>query len=299
MKVAITGASGFLGRHVARHLAGRGYECRALIRPGGRHAPDLPPIERVAGTLDDPDALRALVAGADAVIHAAYDTRGGGFLDPDGDVVALVERNLVATVRLIEAARRTKVGRFLVVTSGAVHDEILDDRPLDEAHPLWPKSAYGAIKASLEAFVSSYGRGAEFPIAAVRPTAIYGLAEPASASRWYELVAAVTRGEPVSCRRGGKRVHAHDVARALEILLVAPGVAGEVYDCTDRYVADREVAEIARSVARTAGEILGEAPAARHPIGCAKLRGLGMTFGGRPLLETTVAELVAAVQAGR
>ena len=56
----------------------------------------------------------------------------------------------------------------------AVHEVILDDRPLDETHPLWPTSHYGAHKAALEAFVHSYGLGQGWPICALRPTGIYG-----------------------------------------------------------------------------------------------------------------------------
>ncbi len=49
--------------------------------------------------------------------------------------------------------------RFVFISTCAVHDVILADRPLDEAHPLWPKSHYGAHKAALEKFVHSYGLG--------------------------------------------------------------------------------------------------------------------------------------------
>ena len=298
MKVAITGASGFLGRAIVRHLMADGHECRGLIRPDSRHAAGKPAINWVTGGLGDVEAVAALVDGADALIHAAHDAPGGGFVDPDVDVADLVERNLVATIRLVEAARRAGVGRVVVITSGAVHDVILPDRPLDEAHPLWPLTHYGATKAAIEAFVSSYGRGAGLAIAAVRPTAIYGLADPVAASRWHDLVAAVARGEAVDCRRGGKQVHADDVARAVGLLLAAPGIHGEVYDCTDLFVAERDVAEIARAVAGIDGAIDGTAPINKNPIDCAKLRQLGMSFGGRPQLEATIAALVGAIRGG-
>ena len=129
-----------------------------------------------------------------------------------------------------------------------MHDKILDDRPLDETHPLWPFSHYGADKAVLEAFVHSYGFGHGFPICALRPTGIYGLAHPARTSKWFDLVAAVARGEDVQCRRGGKEVHAADVARAAALLLRAEAVAGEAYNCYDRYISEFEVAGLAREL---------------------------------------------------
>ena len=291
MKVAITGASGFLGRYLARELTNAGHQCRGLTRS---EPPDHA-IEWVVGSLDDGDALGALVEGAGGVVHAAFDHPGGGFLAPDLDVLTTVERNLVGTVRLIEAARQAQVGRMVVISSGAVHDEILGDRPLDETHPLWPRSPYGATKAAIEAFVHSYGRGARFPICALRPTVIYGAAEPPTASRWFDLIQAVVRGETVRCAKGAKVVHARDVARAVALLLTAEGVAGEVYHCVDQFVSERQVAEIARTVTASAARIEGETPPVRHPITSAKLRDLGMTFGGEPLLTATIAAIVAAI----
>src|SRR5205807_10606364 len=107
------------------------------------------------------------------------------------------------TLRLIRAARQSGVGRFVFISTGAVHEKILADRPLDEAHPAWPTSHYGAHKAAIEVFVHSYGFGEGYPICALRPTGIYGLAHPPAASKWYKLVRAVARGEPVACRHGG------------------------------------------------------------------------------------------------
>src|SRR5205085_7687685 len=129
--------------------------------------------------------------------------------------------NLMGTLRLFQTARAAEVPRFLFISTCAVHEVILPDRPLDEAHPLWPKSHYGAHKAALEKFVHSYGLGEGWPICALRPTGIYGVAHPPAASRWYALVGQVLRGEPIESVRGGKEVHAADVARAVDLLLTA------------------------------------------------------------------------------
>ena len=174
-----------------------------------------------------------------------------------------------------------------------MHDKILDDRPLDETHPLWPASHYGAHKAALEAFVHSYGFGHGFPICALRPTGIYGLAHAAQTSKWFDLVAAVARGD-VECRRGGKEVHAADVARAAALLLGAEPVAGEAYNCYDRYISEFEVATLARELAGSRSAIQGEAPTPRHQIVTTKLQALGMRFGGLALLKQTIAEMIEA-----
>jgi nucleoside-diphosphate-sugar epimerase len=173
---------------------------------------------------------------------------------------------------------------------------ILDDRRLDEAHPLWPTSHYGAHKAALEAFVHSYGLGQGWPICALRPTGIYGLAHPAQASRWYDLVGQVLRGEPVASSRGGKEVHAADVARAIDLLLNADAkaVAGQSYNCYDLYVAEEHVARLAKELTGSRSEVAATNRGPKNQIDTRKLRSLGLTFGGEPLLRRTVEELVEA-----
>ena len=138
-----------------------------------------------------------------------------GFRGAEGDLIEFVQKNVVGTLELIEAARRADVGRFVFISTCAVHEKILDDRPLDEAHPLWATSHYGAYKAAVEKFVHSYGLGHGYPICALRPTGVYGAARPIQNSKWHDLVSAVVRGETVQCSRGGKEVHAADVAKPL------------------------------------------------------------------------------------
>src|SRR5690606_11822119 len=152
--------------------------------------------------------------------------QGTGFMGAEGDLIEFVEKNVVGTLKLIEAARAAGVQRFVVVSTCAVHDEILDDRPLDESHPLWATSHYGAHKAAIEKFVHSFGLGQDFATCAVRPTGVYGVAHPAENSKWFDLISAVVRGDEVACSRGGKEVHAADVAKAISILLTADGIQG-------------------------------------------------------------------------
>jgi nucleoside-diphosphate-sugar epimerase len=157
-------------------------------------------------------------------------------------------------------------------------------------------SHYGAHKAALEKFVHSYGLGDGYPICALRPTGVYGLARPANASRWFDLVSAVVRGEQVTCQRGGKEVHARDVARAVALLLTADGIAGQAYNCYDRYVSEYEVATIAKRLSGSSSEIIGRRSSPKHQIETGKLQALGMTFGGAALLGKTITELVEAAR---
>jgi nucleoside-diphosphate-sugar epimerase len=300
MLIAVTGPTGFLGRYLVRHLAGAGHRLRCWYRPGSDRGgfEGAGPIDWLPGQLGDEAATRDLVRGADAVVHAAVQWQGprnrgsGSHGAPD----VFLGINLTGSLRLFQSAFEAGVPRFVFISTCAVHEVILDDRPLDEAHPLWPTSHYGAHKAALEAFVHSFGLGQAWPICALRPTGIYGLARPAQSSRWFNLVGQVLRGEPIHSARGGKEVHALDVARAVEVLLgaEAKAVAGQSFNCYDQYVAEEQVARIARELTGSPSEIASLNRGPKHQIDTRKIRALGMAFAGEPLLRRTVEELIGA-----
>lgn len=297
MRIAVTGGTGFLGRYILRDLVARGHLVRAWCRPTSdrsglediQHA-----IEWVQGGLADENFIRELVEGCEAVVHAALDRPGVGFRGAEGDVAKFVATNVVGTIRLIEAAKASGVQRFVFISTCAVHDRILSDRPLDETHPAWPSSHYGAHKAAIEKFVHSYGFGEGFPICSLRPTGIYGAAHPIHQSKWFDLARDVAAGRSVDCNRGGKEVHAADVAKATLLLLDSPSekIIGEAFNCYDRYISEWDVAHLARRLSGTQAEIRGRQTSPKNQIVTDKIRGLGMTFGGERLLEETVQSLL-------
>jgi nucleoside-diphosphate-sugar epimerase len=301
MRIAITGATGFLGRYLVRHLAQSGHRLRCWYRPGSDRSgfdESAGAIEWQPGSLLDREAPAALVRGVDAVVHAALQWQGSGSFRASvgDDLLPFLEVNFLGSIRLFRAARAADVPRFIFISTCAVHEIILGGRPLDETHPLWPTSHYGAHKAALEKFVHSFGLGEGWPICALRPTGIYGLAHPARESRWYDLVGQVMRGEPINTARGGKEVHAADVAKATEILLNADAraVAGQAFNCYDRYIAEQEVAHIAKELTVSSSTIADLNKGPKNQIRTDKLCALGMRFGGEPVLRRTVAELVQA-----
>ena len=222
-----------------------------------------------------------------------------GFRGAEGDLIEFVQKNVVGTLELIEAARRANVSRFVFISTWAVHEKILDDRPLDEPHPLWATSHYGAYKAAIEKFVHSYGLGLGYPICALRPTGVYGVRRPVEQSKWFDLVQSVVREDDVTCRRGGKEVHAADVARAAGLLLKADehAITGEAFNCYDRYISEYDVAMLAKKLSHSSSRITGEQTQPKHQIVTDKLCSLGMEFGGTALFEETVQQMVDFVKA--
>ena len=298
MRIAVTGATGFVGRSIVSHLIGSGHRITAWKRPTS-DASGLPPeVDWVEGGLGDERAANDLLADADAVVHAALDRPGEGFRGAEGDLLEFAERNVLGTLRLMEAARKRGIGRFVFISSCAVHDVILPDRPLDETHPTWSSTHYGAHKAAIEAFVGSYGLSGTLSACALRPSGVYGIEHKVEKSKWFGLVRDVAAGRPVDCRRGGKEVHVSDVARAAEILLNAPDdqVNGRAFNCCDRYISDYEVAHLARRISGASGEIAGAQTRPKNQIVVDRIKGLGMNFGGESLLEETIRRLVDAVR---
>jgi hypothetical protein len=110
------------------------------------------------------------------------------------------------------------------------------------------------------------------------------------------LVGHVLRNEVMASARGGKEVNAGDVAKAVEVLLNADAkvIAGQAYNCCDRYVAEQAVAQIAKELTGSTGEIADLNRGPKNQISTDKIRALGMAFGGEALLRKTVAELAEA-----
>jgi len=115
LKAFVTGATGFLGSHVARVLAEQGAELRLLVRPSSdlRNVSDLS-ADRVVGDLRDSGSIEKAMAGCDVVFHVAADYRLW-VRDPD----AMYHSNVEGTRSLLEAARKQGVRRVVYTSSVA------------------------------------------------------------------------------------------------------------------------------------------------------------------------------------
>jgi nucleoside-diphosphate-sugar epimerase len=158
--VSITGATGFVGWHLAEAFRDGGWRVRALVRPGGiKPVPDR--IERVEVALTSL-TLSAVVAEGEVLVHAAGLTRS---LDPAG-----FEFNASGTRAIVDAAN-ARHARLIVISSQAAIGTGTLSRPSredDEPRPLTP---YGRSKLAAEAEVRSHSRT---PWIILRPTTVYG-----------------------------------------------------------------------------------------------------------------------------
>ncbi len=156
MKVFLTGATGFLGSHVARALAAGGADLRLLVRPSSdlRNLAGLPRFEQVGGDLRQPESLRAALRGADALMHVAADYRLW-VRDPE----QMYQSNVEGTRALLRLAREEGVARTVYTSSVATMGFQRDGTIIDETTPValadmvghYKRSKYLAEQVALEA----------------------------------------------------------------------------------------------------------------------------------------------------
>ncbi|HEV2687033.1 MAG TPA: hopanoid-associated sugar epimerase [Bryobacteraceae bacterium] len=144
MLAFVTGATGFLGSHVARALAAQGAQLRLLVRPTSdlRNIEDLN-AERVPGDLREPAAIRKALAGCEAVFHVAADYRLW-VRDPE----QMYRSNVEGTRSVLEAARKQGVRRIVYTSSVATMGFASNGHPADERSPVSLADMIGHYKRS-------------------------------------------------------------------------------------------------------------------------------------------------------
>ena len=299
-QIAITGATGYVGKFVVPALLAQGATVRALARSSSKRAGFAANVEWVAGSLLDADALTALVDGADAVVHLAYQHVPGRYRGGEGDDLGCwLEVNLHGTMQLLLAARAAGVAQFVFLSSRAVFSHTEPGRVLDETHPTSPDTHYGAYKAAVESMLRSFAAVEGMHTTALRATGVYGVTWPLAQSKWYDLIKTVLAGEAVASSRGGTEVHGEDVARTVAALLAQPSRAPAVVHLSDLYVTQRQLVALVQEISGRKGPPLPPPPdePPRNMLVCTRLAELGITLGGEPPLRRTVEELVKAVEA--
>jgi nucleoside-diphosphate-sugar epimerase len=242
MQVALTGATGFVGSFLTLELQRQGHDITALVRPGSdRRLLEQAGATLVEGSLRDETALRRLVEGAAAVIHAAWDWEAQHSPEANWEV------NLTPSFRLLEQCRLAGGVQMLFVSSVAVYGPVIPGHPLDETHPAWPEELYGGSKAMLEDLLMAYHHQFGMNTSSWRPAAVYGIPplRPLQAS-WRDFILAVAAGRPVDTDAGGSVVSADDTAHAIVLGIGNPAVAGRNFNLVDTYLYRQTLAEIVR-----------------------------------------------------
>ena len=220
--LAVTGGTGFVGRHLLRMALAEGHDVRALTR--GWKPPETG-IAWVDGALDRPDSLAKLAADADVVIHIA-----GLIL---GDRKAFDKVNVGGTAAMIDAARKAGVRRFIHISSLAAREPDL--------------SSYGWSKAKSERLVAA--SGLEWTI--IRPPAVYGPGDRET----LELFKMARRGFVALPPTGRfSLLHVEDLCRLILAVVDEPDTVAETYEPDDGVENGWDHRHFARSLGRVFGK---------------------------------------------
>lgn len=272
MRALVTGATGFVGSHLAERLCREGAEVLCVVRRTSRlEWLEGLPVRLVTGSLDQPDALP--LAEVDCVFHVAGVTR-------ERTAQAYMTANAEATRRLAEAAAAAnpRLKRFLYVSSLAAAGPTPTEVPLDEAAEPHPLPGYGASKLAAEQAVLALRH--RLPVTIVRPPAVYGPRDRnfvslfRTAQRW-GIVPVV--GSPGNCLT---LVHVADLVEGIWLAAQAEVAAGETYYVGSGTHTWREIAEALGHALGRRLRILRLPPLLARLIG--ELGELKWTLTGKP-----------------
>src|SRR5881397_715222 len=261
MRVLVTGGAGFISSNFIRHLlASTPFEVvslDALTYAGNvENLADVMSHERLSfvhGDILDVDLVRDVVANVDVIVNAAAESHVEKSIRDGGS--EFVRTNVQGTQILLDAIREAPVERFILISSSEVYGTAESD-PMDERHPLNPRSPYAATKAGADRLAYSYFVTYGLPIVIVRPFNNYGPRQhPEKVIP--RFVTQALAGEPLTIHGDGHAsrdwLYVDDDAEAIEAIIAADldAVAGEVLNVATGV--DISVRDIAAMVLESVG----------------------------------------------
>jgi len=237
-KVLVTGGCGFIPsnfiRHLLQHTPYEVVSLDALTYAGNlENLRDVMGHERlrfIEGDIRDPETVRDIVAEVDVVVNAAAESHVEKSIQEGAS--QFVKTNVEGTQILLDATREAPLDRFILISSSEVYGTA-EAAPMDEEHPLNPRSPYAATKLGADRLAYSYWVTYDLPIVIVRPFNNYGpFQHPEKALPRFVIQA--LNDEPLTIHGDGHAsrdwLFVEDDAEAIEAVITAPldAVAGEV-----------------------------------------------------------------------
>ena len=208
MRILVTGAAGFIGSHVAERLLADGHDVVLLdgftdyYERWRKEANLATARAHRCATFHEldlrTDPLDAALEGVERVVHLAAMP---GLPRSWTEMAEYTSCNLIATYRLLEAARLAGVARFLQISTSSVYGA---DAMGDEDQPLHPVSPYGVTKLAAEHLVGAYIRTHDFPASILRYFSIYGPRQRPDMA-YHRFIEAMLDGEPITVFGDGRQ----------------------------------------------------------------------------------------------
>jgi dTDP-glucose 4,6-dehydratase len=261
-RVLVTGGAGFISSGFVRHLlAATPYEVvslDALTYAGNlENLADVmahPRLSFVHGDIRDRDLVRGLVSEVDVIVNAAAESHVEKSIEEGAS--EFVTTNVEGTQILLDAIRETPVERFILISSSEVYGTA-EYAPMDEEHPLNPRSPYAATKAGADRLVYSYFTTYDLPVMIVRPFNNYGPRQHPEKVIPRFITQALT-DQPLTIHGDGHAsrdwLYVDDDAEAIEAIIATDvdAIAGEVINVATGI--DLSVSQIADAVLELLGK---------------------------------------------
>jgi len=175
--VLVTGAGGFIGSHLVEQLVNAGARVRALVHYNAlgmrgwlEEVATGDAVEVVLGDVADSDSLDSAMRDCDVVFHlAALIGIPYSYVAP----AQYVRSNVIGTLNVLQAARRSPVARVVHTSTSEVYGTA-QYTPMDERHPLAAQSPYAATKTGADQLATAFFRTYGTPVTIVRPFNTYG-----------------------------------------------------------------------------------------------------------------------------
>ena len=241
--VLVTGASGFVGGHVARTFAEAGHRVRGLSRRPPLSDEDAPTIEWIAGDLRDPEARRRALRGVRAVVHAAaWVSLGPDRLGEASAVNLEATRALLADCRALGVERLIYTSTLHTMASGTAEEPASEETPwnLDRVD-----SPYARSKRAAERIVLDSGGGALETVALCPGMVIGGGAPRPTSTR---LLIALARARVAILAGGGIPILDAQVAAEGHRRALTLGESGRRYALVGPYLSYPEQAKLVASI---------------------------------------------------
>ena len=225
MTVLVTGATGFTGGHLARHLLQIGERVAVMVRPASAaRAADLERAgaEVRVADLSDAAAVAAAVKGCDVVYHIAATYREAG----QGDA-AYTRVNVDGTRHVLESALAAGARRVVHCSTGGVHGHI-DQPPANESAPYAPGDVYQRTKLEAERLATAFATAHPLEVVIARPIGIYGPGD----RRFLKMFRGIARGRFPMLGSGDVFYHLtyiDDLVRGFALCGQVPAAAGRTY----------------------------------------------------------------------
>jgi nucleoside-diphosphate-sugar epimerase len=245
MRLLVTGATGFIGKHLVCHFNGLGWTVIRGLRSRGNDSraenvhPDIVRVDPDTGHFDISDRI-------DGVVHLAGIAHATGV-----DAEEYRSANAVWTQKIGRRAAELGIPRLIFISTAKVTGDS-HPVPIDERAPFHPNDIYASSKAAAEVMLDEVGRQNEMRIITIRLPLVYG---PGVKANFLSLLKLVDSGWPLPLASVINRrslVYVGNLASAIEVCLTRPVAANRTFFVSDDY--DVSIPQLVEAIATALGK---------------------------------------------